>query len=81
MKPYISHKLLSSLKNHLQSPIFTDWKGTKLLLISGLIALGANAQTIRVSTNKTDLVMQVSPKGRLYQTYFGNKLNNAAFCR
>ena len=24
-------------------------------------------KTIRVSTDKTDLVMQVSPKGRLYQ--------------
>ena len=26
-------------------------------------------KTIRVSTDKTDLVMKVSPKGRLYQVY------------
>lgn len=37
-----------------------------------------NAQTVRVSTDKTDLVMKVSPKGRLYQVYLGDKLNNAA---
>lgn len=37
----------------------------------------ASAQkTIRVSTDKTDLVMQVSPKGRLYQVYLGDKLKN-----
>ena len=33
-------------------------------------------KTIRVSTDKTDLVMQVSPKGRLYQVYLGDKLKN-----
>ena len=37
-----------------------------------------NAQTVRVSTDKTDLVMKVSPKGRLDQVYLGDKLNNAA---
>lgn len=37
----------------------------------------ASAQkVIRVSTDKTDLVMQVSPKGRLYQVYLGDKLAN-----
>ena len=37
----------------------------------------ASAQkTIRVSTDKTDLVMQVSPKGRLYQVYLGDQLKN-----
>lgn len=35
-------------------------------------------KTIRVSTDKTDLVMQVSPKGRLYQVYLGDKLKNPA---
>lgn len=29
-----------------------------------------------MSTDKTDLVMQVSPKGRLYQVYLGDKLKN-----
>ncbi len=33
-------------------------------------------KTICVSTEKTDLVMQVSPKGRLYQVYLGDKLSN-----
>ena len=33
---------------------------------------------IRVSTDKTDLVMKVSPKGRLYQVYFGDKFLNPA---
>ena len=33
-------------------------------------------KTICVSTEKTDLVMQVSPKGRLYQVYLGDKLKN-----
>ena len=28
-------------------------------------------EIIRVSTEKTDLVMKVSPKGRLYQVYLG----------
>uniref|UniRef100_UPI003FF07793 alpha-galactosidase n=1 Tax=Alloprevotella sp. TaxID=1872471 RepID=UPI003FF07793 len=37
-----------------------------------------DAQTVRVSTNNTDLVLKVSPKGRLYQVYFGDKLKNAA---
>ena len=31
---------------------------------------------IRVSTDKTDLVMKVSPKGRLYQVYLGDKMLN-----
>ena len=35
-------------------------------------------EIIRVSTEKTDLVMKVSPKGRLYQVYLGDKLQNPA---
>ena len=31
-----------------------------------------------MAAGKTDLVMQVSPKGRLYQVYLGEKLQNAA---
>lgn len=74
MKSYFSSHLLSAITKRWQS-----YKPTaSMLLLSGLLSLGANAQTIRVSTNKTDLVMQVSPQGRLYQTYFGDKLNNAA---
>ena len=33
-------------------------------------------KVIRVSTDKTDLVMKVSPKGRLYRVYLGDKLLN-----
>lgn len=35
-------------------------------------------EIIRVSTEKTDLVMKVSPKGRLYQVYLGDKLQYPA---
>ena len=43
-----------------------------------LFAMVTLAQkTIRVAAGKTDLVMQVSPKGRLYQVYLGEKLQNA----
>ncbi len=35
-------------------------------------------KVIRVSTDKTDLVMKVSPKGRLYQVYLGDKFVNPA---
>ena len=31
-----------------------------------------------INKNNTDLVLKVSPKGRLYQVYFGDKLKNAA---
>ena len=38
-----------------------------------------NAQekkNIRISTDNTDLILQVAPNGRLYQTYLGDKLLN-----
>lgn len=31
-------------------------------------------KTIRISTDKTDLILQVAPNGRLYQSYLGDKL-------
>ncbi|WP_300725735.1 alpha-galactosidase [uncultured Bacteroides sp.] len=34
----------------------------------------AEQQIIRISTDNTDLVLQVAPNGRLYQTYLGEKL-------
>ena len=34
----------------------------------------ADNQTIRISTDNTDLVLQVAENGRLYQTYLGDKL-------
>ena len=42
------------------------------IFITSIIA--SSQKTIRVSTDKTDLLMQVSPKGRLYQVYLGDKL-------
>ena len=42
----------------------------------GIAPCGSSAegQVIRISTNHTDLVLQVAGNGRLYQTYLGEKL-------
>lgn len=48
------------------------------LMAMAMATTTVDAQTVRVSTNNTDLVLKVSPKGRLYQVYFGDKLKNAA---
>ncbi|MDR1368893.1 MAG: alpha-galactosidase, partial [Dysgonamonadaceae bacterium] len=45
-----------------------------LLSVSPLKASGE--QFIRISTNETDLVLQVASNGRLYQTYLGTKLHD-----
>lgn len=37
-------------------------------------ANAAENKTIRISTDNTDLVLQVGDNGRLYQTYLGEKL-------
>ena len=43
------------------------------ILAAAAIALPAAAQneqkTIRIATDNTDLILQVAPNGRLYQTY------------
>ena len=49
---------------------------TAALCVASVTASAQN--TIRVSTDNTDLVMQVSPKGRLYQVYLGEPLANPA---
>ena len=52
-----------------------------LMLIVAMCMVSAVAfaqKTIRVSTDKTDLVLKVSPKGRLYQVDLGDKLRNPA---
>ena len=48
-----------------------------------LMALSMLAQTnaqekkiFRISTDNTDLILQVAPNGRLYQSYLGDKLLN-----
>ena len=48
------------------------------LMAMAMATTAVDAQTVRVSTNNTDLVLKVSLKGRLYQVYFGDKLKNAA---
>lgn len=45
-----------------------------LLTISSMNAM--EKKIIRISTDKTDLVLQVAENGRLYQSYFGEKLLN-----
>ena len=38
----------------------------------------ADKQSIRINTDNIDLILQVSPKNRLYQVYLGEKLNSTA---
>lgn len=38
----------------------------------------ASARNIRIATAHTDLILQTSPEGRLYQVYFGERLREAA---
>ncbi len=52
-----------------------------LIFMALFIALGmtaANTKTIRISTDKTELVLKVNEHGRLYQTYLGDKLLNTS---
>lgn len=52
----------------------------KVLLATALACMSltqvdaAEQKIIRISTDNTDLVLQVAPNGRLYQSYFGEKL-------
>ena len=53
-----------------------------LILLFSLIILTmsvkAQETTIRISTAETDLIFKTSPKKRLYQSYFGEKLLNTS---
>ncbi len=44
------------------------------LLVFVTSVTAASETTIRISTNKTDLILKTSPEGRLYQCYLGTKL-------
>ncbi|MDM8145675.1 alpha-galactosidase [Bacteroides eggerthii] len=46
------------------------------LMASVLTTQAEEKKVFRISTDKTDLVLQVGDNGRLYQTYFGEKLLN-----
>ena len=54
----------------------------KLCIIMTTLLIAATAavaqKTIRVSTDNTDLIMQVNNNGRLYMVYLGDKLLNAS---
>lgn len=50
---------------------------SSLLLLSGSAAADER-KTIRVSTDNTDMILQVNNNGRLYMVYLGDKLLNAA---
>ena len=57
----------------------------KTLLLAGAMMLGAlqmnaaeEGKVIRISTDNTDLILQVGDNRRLYQTYLGEKLLNEA---
>ena len=46
------------------------------LLLSALQVGAAEKKVFRISTEQTDLILQVGDNGRLYQTYLGKKLLN-----
>lgn len=54
----------------------------KKVLIAGALLLAAwqadaaEKKVIRISTDQTDLILQVGDNGRLYQTYLGQRLVN-----
>lgn len=50
---------------------------TMMALLAMVVANAAN-KSVRISTDKTDLILQVGENGRLYQVYYGDKLLNAA---
>ena len=52
-----------------------------LLFVGTLLSLSigaADKQSIRINTDNIDIILQVSPKNRLYQVYLGEKLNSTA---
>lgn len=52
-----------------------------LLIVCTLLSLSVGAADklfIRINTDNIDLILQVSPKNRLYQVYLGEKLNSTA---
>ena len=48
------------------------------MLITFMGAQASGKQNIRISTNDIDLILQVAENNRLYQVYFGDKLNSTA---
>ena len=46
--------------------------------VAATASTAAEPKTIRIATDATDLVLKVAPNGRLYQTYYGERLRHAA---
>ncbi|MCS2659324.1 hypothetical protein NXW67_05050 [Bacteroides fragilis] len=49
---------------------------TLLVLTACLHVSAQESKQIRISTERTDLILEVAPNGRLYQAYLGDKLLN-----
>ncbi len=49
-----------------------------LTMLSVSLTFSAMEKNIRISTDKTDLVLQVGDNGRLYQVYLGDRLTTDA---
>ena len=47
-----------------------------ILLTTCCMWASEDTKTIRISTDNTDLILQVSPQGRLYQVYLGERLEH-----
>jgi len=47
------------------------------MTMTSMAAMADQKPVIRIGTDQTDLVLQVADNGRLYQTYFGERLLNA----
>lgn len=47
---------------------------TFILIVAAITSVAATNQVVRISTARTDLVLSVSPKGRLCQAYLGPRL-------
>ena len=47
---------------------------TLLILVACIHVNAQESRQIRISTDRTDLILEVAPDGRLYQSYLGDKL-------
>ena len=49
---------------------------TLLILVACIHVNAQESRQIRISTDRTDLILEVAPDGRLYQSYLGDRLLN-----
>ena len=48
------------------------------IALTGILCTQAADKMLRISTDNTDLIMHVANDGRVFQTYFGERLNDPA---